>query len=111
MIAIHAMVGILIVAISIVLTLWNVIRIGAKLKGPSLRPVLMGLIDLQLLLGIVTIIMYPHSGLFLLHPLTMIIAAVVFHLMTGKKKTESMQRSGFLVTTVLLILGVYFGNL
>lgn len=111
MIALHAMFGLIVVGITILLTLWNVIRVAAKLNGPSLRVVAMGLIDLEILIGLITFIMHPHWGAFLLHPITMLIAAVLFHLLTGKKKSSGVQLTGFILTTVLLLLGVTFGNL
>lgn len=111
MAGIHAMFGLVIVAIAIILTVWNLIRVAAKLKGPSLRPVLMGLLDLEILLGLITFILHPEWGAFLLHPITMLIAVILFHILTGKKKSTRMQLTGFVVTTVLLLLGVSFGNL
>ena len=111
MIAVHAVVGLIIVVISVLLLIWNAIRIIGKLKGPSLRVVLMGLIDLQVLFGIVTFAIYPHWGTFLLHPITMVSAAVVVHTMTKNTRTPRAQLVGYLLTTVLLLAGVAFGNM
>ncbi|MCY0875100.1 MAG: hypothetical protein OWT28_02320 [Firmicutes bacterium] len=109
--AFHAMFGLIVIAITILLTLWNIIRISARLNGPSLRPVAMGLIDLEILFGIITFIVHPIWGAFLLHPITMLIAAVVFHIMTGKKKSSGVQLTGFILTTVLLLIGVSFASM
>lgn len=110
-IAIHEMVGYLILLITVVLSTWNVIRISAKLKGPSLRLVVVGLIHLQVLFGIVALIMYPRGGLFLLHPLSMIIAAVVITMMTRKQLQPRTHVWGYILTSLLLIVGVQFASL
>lgn len=112
MLKVHILLGLAIVLISILLLLWNLLRVGLKLKGPSLRPVLMGLIDLQLVLGVITFIMYPHGGAFLLHPLTMIIAAVIAHTAIKDSRPARTQLFGYIAIVILLLLGVLiFGKL
>ena len=109
-VAIHTVLGLPIVVIAVLLLLWNTLRISNKWRMPSFGRVLIGLLDLQILLGIIAFIIHPIWGLFVLHPITMIAAAAVAHVLVREKNSQQKQLAGYFLATVLLILGVYFAN-
>jgi len=109
-VAIHTVLGLPIVVIAVLLLLWNTLRISNKWRRPSFGRVLIGLLDLQILLGIIAFIIHPIWGLFVLHPITMIAAAAVAHVLVREKNSQQKQLAGYFLATVLLILGVYFAN-
>ncbi len=102
--AIHSILGIVILILAVVATIMEVVRGQKGVKNP-LRGPLIGLIDLQILLGIVTIIITKHYGWFLIHPLFMLVAAVLFHGWTKPKQDGTSRASVYVIATILLIVG------
>ena len=110
MVALHTVLGLPIVVIAVLLLLWNALRISGKWRTSGFGRVLIGLLDLQILLGIIAFAIHPIWGLFILHPITMIAAAIVAHALVRDKNSPQKQLIGYFLATVLLILGVYFAN-
>jgi hypothetical protein len=110
LIRIHETIGLIIVLLSILLLIWNALRILSKWDKPSFRSVLVGLLDLQVLLGIITFAIHPIWGKFLLHPIVMIIAAGSAHVILKETRPVKVQLTGYVITVVLLLVGVSAGR-
>ncbi|GMA49530.1 hypothetical protein GCM10025857_08870 [Alicyclobacillus contaminans] len=106
MTAIHGVVGIVTLIVSVALLLWNAFRLGRRLQTPSYRMVLVGLLDLQVLLGIITWIIHPRGGAWLLHPLFALVAAAVAHTMLKERRKGQIQMIGYVLVFALLVVTV-----
>jgi heme A synthase len=108
MLHIHQGVGYLILLLAIVLTIWNLLRASGKVNGKSYRMILVGLMDLQIILGIITWIVTKtsFSGKFILHPISMIIAVAVAHVLTKDSRPTRQRVIGYLLILVLVVGGI-----
>ena len=109
-IQIHGAFGVAVLVCAFLILIWNAVRIGRGRTGRSFRPVMTGMVDLEILLGIVAFIARPVWGLFLLHPITMLAAAAVVHTMTKESRRGSVQIAGYALAAALLVLGVEFAR-
>ncbi len=110
MLAIHVVLGLAIIIISSLLLLWNALRFGNGWKRPGFGRILIGLLDLQILIGIIVFIQHPIWGWFLLHPIIMIVVVGLAHVLVAEKRKPQTQLVGYLLTTLLLMVGVYFAT-
>lgn len=111
MITIHTLLGFLLVIASIFLAIWQILSWKSQLLSRRVRSALLGLLDLQVLLGIITFILHPKFGAFLLHPLLMIIAVGLAHVFTKENRPVRVRLVTYILLAVLLILGVIAGGL
>lgn len=111
MIAIHTLLGFLLVIASIFLAIWQILTWKSQLLSRKIRSALLGLLDLQVLLGIITFILHPIYGLFLLHPVLMIIAVGLAHVFTKENRPARVRLMTYILIAVLLIIGVIAGGL
>ncbi|MCL6452223.1 MAG: hypothetical protein K6T78_01205 [Alicyclobacillus sp.] len=111
MLAIHIVVGIITLAASIVLLVWNGIRFARGGRGPSLSRVLVGLLDLQALLGIITYILHPLGGWWLLHPLFALAAVGAGHVLLKSSRRPRQQMGGYVAIFVFLVIGILVGRI
>lgn len=111
MITIHTLLGSLLVIASIFLAIWQILSWKSQLLSRRVRSALLGLLDLQVLLGIITFILHPKFGAFLLHPLLMIIAVGLAHVFTKENRPARVRLVTYILLAVLLILGVIAGGL
>lgn len=95
--------GILILILMIVSTIFELIRKDGVPRG--LRGATIGLLDLEVLLGIVTWFVTKASVSFIWHPIFMVIAVAVVHMLTTSKKGRQTRIMGWVLADVLLILG------
>ena len=103
--AVHAIYGTILLVVAVLLTIWNLVLAAGKVKGKSYRMALIGLLDLQVLLGIVTWIVHWQGGLFILHPLVMILTVIYAHIFTKDSRGAKARALAFVITTVLLFIG------
>lgn len=96
--------------LSSLLLLWNALRFGNGWKRPGFGRILLVLLDLQVLIGLIVFIAHPIWGLFLLHPLIMIVVVGIAHVLVQEKRKPQTQLVGYLLTTLLLMVGVYFAT-
>lgn len=109
--AVHAVVGLLTLLVAAVLLIWNSIRLSRNSTSrKSFYRVLVGLLDIQVLLGIITYAIHPRGGVWLLHPLVMIAAVGVAHVFTKDTRKPNQQLMGYAAVLVLLFVGVWLGN-
>lgn len=108
MFSIHVILGLAIIIISALLLLWNALRFGNGWKRPGFGRILTGLLDLQIVIGLIVFIEHPIWGWFLLHPIMMIIVVGLAHVLVSEKRKPQTQLIGYLLTTLLLMVGVYF---
>ncbi len=106
MILVHSVIGIVTLIVSVALLIWNGFRLGRGIQTASYRMVLVGLLDLQVLLGIITWIIHPQPSRWLLHPLFMLVAVALGHTMLKDSRPSRTQFLGYLLIFVLLILGI-----
>lgn len=99
----HMIYGILLILLVIAATIMEIARPNGVPK--ALRGATIGLLDLQILIGIITWIAVKPSAQFIAHPVFMVAAVVVAHIYTGRKKMRSRRVMGWIVASVLLILG------
>lgn len=111
MAAFHATYGLILVVLSILVLIWNLLRAAGRVKSNKIRMVFIGLLDLQVLLGVITLIMHHKGGLFLLHPAAMIVAVVLLHALTRESRPMRVQLMAYSSATALMILGVLAGGL
>lgn len=111
LINIHAAFGVIVLVAVIILAVRNVIRLTGNRGGKSYRAIVTGLIDLEVLVGIITFIVHPIWNAFLLHPITMIVAAGAVHALTREKCGRRAQIAGYVLAVILLLLGVEFGRM
>lgn len=110
MVVLHEIVGYIVIVLSIIVFIWSLLRLAGKVQGNRLRMVFIGLVDLQILIGIITFILHPMWGLFLLHPIAMLIAAALLHVLTKDSRSQRTQVVTYLVATLLFIVGVLLGR-
>lgn len=105
---IHQGVGYLIFVLALVLTIWNLIRATGKVQGKSYRMILVGLLDLQIILGIITLIVtkVSLSGKFILHPISMVIAVVIAHVLTKDSRSTRQRVIGYILVLLLIAGGI-----
>lgn len=100
---IHMIFGVILIILAILATGWEL----ATERGlpRALRGIVIGLLDLQVLLGIITwIVRKPHWS-FIFHPIIMIVAVIVLHVLTSSNAKRSRRLTGWIVATVLFIVG------
>ncbi len=106
----HAGLGYLLIIAAVIVVLWSAVaayRDEGKSGGLHITSTaLVGLIDLQALLGIVLFLMLSKEWVWTLHhPLLMIVAAVAGHV---ANKQEGWAVTGWFLTSLLLLLaGAY----
>lgn len=111
MIAIHIVVGFLTLLASIVLLVWNIIRLSQGWhKRPSFYRVMVSLLDLQALLGIITIVMHFKAGAFLLHPIAALVTVGFGHAFLKDTKPAKTQLIGYVGVLVLILLTIWLGK-
>lgn len=108
MVTLHIVVGVALLLVSLVLMIWNIVRITQKRSGRSFSRLLSTLVDIQVLLGIIAYVLKPLSGIGILHPITMVLVLVVVHTMIKEKRPERTQLIGYILTFVLIVIGVSF---
>jgi len=100
---VHMIFGVILIILAILATAWE---IAAQRGLPrALRGVVIGLFDLQVLLGIITWIVRRPNWSFVFHPIIMIVAVIILHVMTSPSATRSRRLTGWIVATVLFIIG------
>lgn len=99
----HMIYGILLILLVIIVTIMEIIRPTGVPKG--LRRATIGLLDLQIVIGIITWIIVKPSMQFIAHPIFMVAAVVVAHIYTRSGKMRSRRATGWIIASVLLILG------
>lgn len=110
--AVHAIVGLVTLVVAVVLLIWNAIRLSQGWKSrKSFYRILVGLLDVQVLLGIITYVIHPRGGAWLLHPLVMIIAVGIAHVFLKNSRRLSQQVMGYVLVLVLLLVGVWLGRI
>lgn len=99
----HMVFGILLIALAILVVIWE----SSSKKGVprALRGATIGLLDLEILIGIVTWIMLKPHWSFVWHPVMMIVAVLIAHIMTNARRPRSQRVIGWLITDIILILG------
>lgn len=107
MIRFHEYVGYVVFIVSLLLALWNIYRLTSGRSVRSYRPVLVGLIDLQVLIGIITFIVHPVWGRFLVHPILMLVALIVAHTTLRDARSKQSQLTGYIVIVILIALGMF----
>lgn len=111
MVAIHTLLGFFLLIASIFLAIWQILTWKAQVPFRKIRSALLGLLDLQVLLGVITFILHPHqSGLFLLHPLLMIVAVGLAHVFTKENRPARVRLRTYITMAVLLLIGVIAGG-
>jgi cytochrome bd-type quinol oxidase subunit 2 len=106
MLLVHSVIGMVTLIVSVALLIWNGFRLGRGIQAASYRMVLVGLLDLQVLLGVITWVIHPQPSRWLLHPLFMLIAVALGHTMLKDRRSSRTQFLGYLLIFVLLILGI-----
>lgn len=110
-VAIHSVLGFITLIVAALMLIWNVIRLRKEGTGrPSFYRVLVGLLDLQALLGIITLALHPRGGWWLLHPLFMLAAVAVGHITLKEKRSRVRQLNGLVAILVLILIGAWLGN-
>jgi len=99
----HMIFGTILIILMIVATIVEITRPAGVPKG--LRGATIGLLDLEVILGIITWIVVKPSSSFAAHPVFMVAGVVVVHIFTGRKKSRKTRILGWLIADVLLILG------
>jgi len=107
LVGLHVIYGLVILVLAVLLFIWNVLRLSNRVQGKSYRRLFLGLLDLQVLIGIVTFILHPMWGVFLFHPISMIIAVGIAHVLTKESRPARVQMIGYFVTTILLFFGAW----
>lgn len=95
--------GILLILLAIVVAIVAIVRKDGVPKG--LRGAAIGLMDLQIIIGIITWIVVKPPASFAAHPVFMIVAVIIAHIFTGSKRQRSTRVTSWIVADVLLILG------
>ncbi|MCF8563814.1 hypothetical protein LLE49_03550 [Alicyclobacillus tolerans] len=110
MIELHSVLGLILVILAVLLLVANLMNSRSTVVK-RFRSVFIGLLDLQVLLGIIAFFIHPMSGLFILHPVIMVVAVGILHVMTKPSRSPSVRIGAYASATVLLILGVLAGRL
>ena len=110
MVWLHTHFGYLVLAVFIVIAIVAVLSLSRSTNRavpPVLRRVAMGLLDLQILFGIITLILHFKVGfLYLLHPIVMLVVVGLAHALTGTKKPKRVQVLAYVIVAILMIFGV-----
>lgn len=99
---VHMVLGILLIVLAVIATFLEVSRRSGVPKG--LRGAVIGLLDLEVLLGIATWIFVtkPHS---IWHPIFMVVGVICVHIFTRSNNGKSSRVLGWILADVLMILG------
>ncbi|GEO26391.1 hypothetical protein AAC03nite_21760 [Alicyclobacillus acidoterrestris] len=103
MIAFHMIYGLLLILLDLVVTIWEISTRSGAPKG--LRGAAIGLMDLQIIIGIITWIMAKPAASFVWHPIFMVVAIIIAHIFTSRRRSKGTRVTGWVITDVLLILG------
>jgi uncharacterized protein YqhQ len=101
----HARYGEVLILLSLIVALFSFFWSSAQGRGAlTLRRILAGLLDLEILIGLITaaLVSVPW-GRFIWHPLAMIVAAVFAHLAARRQDRQASWFSA--LTVVFLLLG------
>lgn len=110
MVQVHMVLGVITLVVGLVLLIWNAVRIQRQSNQKSFRMILVGLLDLQVLLGLITFFMHPIWGKFLLHPICMLIAVAIGHVLLKESRSPRTQLTGYSLVMVLLLAGAWMGS-
>lgn len=99
----HMVYGILLIVLALLVTGWEVAFQGGVPR--MLRGITIGLMDLQIIFGIITWIIKTPSKHFIGHPILMVAAIVILHIMTGRAASRSRRITGWVVADILFIVG------
>ncbi|MCL6442683.1 MAG: hypothetical protein K6T83_04350 [Alicyclobacillus sp.] len=108
MTTVHIWLGYIILAVTVGLAIWNIVRITQGVPGESGRRLLVGLLDLQVLLGIVALILTGIRGWFWLHPILMLAAVATAHTLLKSSRPKSTQITGYALVAVAVLVGAIF---
>ncbi|WAH37275.1 hypothetical protein [Alicyclobacillus dauci] len=103
MLAFHMIYGVLLILLVLLVTIWEIARPSGAPRG--LRGATIGLMDLQILIGIITWIVKKPSWSFVAHPVFMIVAIIIAHIFTSTRRSRRSRVTGWIVAFVLLVLG------
>jgi heme A synthase len=103
MVAFHMIYGILLLILAIVVTIIEIARANGAPR--ALRGATIGLLDLQLIIGIITWIVEKPRALFVLHPIFMVVAILIAHIFTTPRKARRTRILGWVIADILFILG------
>ncbi|WP_206831658.1 hypothetical protein [Alicyclobacillus fructus] len=100
---IHMIFGVILIILAILATGWEL----ATQRGlpRALRGIVIGLFDLQVLFGIITWILRRPGWSFILHPIIMVVAVILLHVLTSPASKRSRRLTGWVVATILFIIG------
>lgn len=110
MTAVHTLFGLLLIVIFVFLALWQSLMWKTRIPLRRVRGMLIGLLDLQLLLGVITFITNAKYGWFLIHPIIMISAVVMAHIYTKENRPARVQRFAYVGLAVMLVAGALAGR-
>lgn len=103
MVAFHMTYGILLILFAIVVTVWEVSK---SIGTPRLlRSIAIGLMDLQIVLGIIAWIIAKPPASFIAHPVLMVIAVLIAHIYTSTKRSRRTRVTSWVIVDILFILG------
>ncbi|GMA63950.1 hypothetical protein NZD89_01175 [Alicyclobacillus fastidiosus] len=103
MVVFHMIYGFLLILLDIVVTIWEITSRNGAPRG--LRGAAIGLMDLQIIIGIITWITARPAPSFVWHPIFMVVAIIIAHIFTASRRKKASRVTGWVVTDVLLILG------
>lgn len=110
MTTVHTLFGLLLILIVVFLALWQSLMWRTRIPLRRVRGMLLGLLDLQVLLGVITFITHAKYGWFLLHPVIMISAVVIAHIYTKENRPVRLQRMAYIGLAVMLVAGALAGG-
>jgi len=111
-VTVHIVLGLITLIVAALTLVWTGIRLSQGWKNrPSFYRVLVGLLDLQALLGIITLVLHPQHGWWLLHPVFMLGAVAIGHVYLKDKRSTIQQLSGVAGIVVLILIGVWIGKM
>lgn len=115
MVQVHMVLGVVTLLVALFALIWNALRLRGQSRHKSYRIVLVGILDLQVLLGIITIIMNPvwsrGGGWFFLHPVLMLIALAIAHTFLKESRSARTQLTGYSLVLLLLLVGAWIGSI
>lgn len=103
MVAFHMIFGTLLIIFAIIVTILEIAKSAGSPR--ALRGIAIGLMDLQIILGIITWIVAKPQASFIAHPVFMVIAVIIAHIFTGSKRPRRTRITSWIVADVILILG------
>lgn len=113
MVLVHMTIGLITLLLAIIAFIWSSAAgfRGDRIPKP-LRGALIGLMHLQIVLGIITwFVARPGGGVWWLHPIFMVIAVILAMVYTKQTRSARQQWLGYTATLVFLVLGIWMGNL